>query len=254
MLIIKKALVLANFCEDRGIKFRLLPDILEVRMGEVLIDESLGVPTLQIKPASLHGTAFFTKRVMDVLLASLFMGVFCVPILFISFLIRLTSPGPILYGHQRMGFGGRPFSFLKFRTMVQNADDLLHELKAKSDRGGPVFKMKKDPRITAIGRYLRRYSIDELPQLINVLKGEMSLVGPRPQVLWETESYSEWARKRLNVLPGITGLWQVSGRAELTFEEMIEMDIYYIEHWSPGLDIKILLKTIPAVLMGKGAY
>jgi len=137
---------------------------------------------------------------------------------------------------------------------VQNADDLLQKLKEKSDRKGPVFKMKNDPRITLIGGFLRRYSLDEVPQLINVLRGEMSLVGPRPQVLWEASVYDEWAKKRLNVLPGITGLWQVSGRAELTYEEMIELDIYYIEHWSPGLDIKILLRTIPAVLLAKGAY
>jgi lipopolysaccharide/colanic/teichoic acid biosynthesis glycosyltransferase len=138
--------------------------------------------------------------------------------------------------------------------MVKNAEALLEELKTKSDRPGPVFKMKRDPRITSVGRFLRRFSIDEVPQLLNVLRGDMSLVGPRPQVLWETQYYNEWAKKRLNVLPGITGLWQVSGRAELTYEEMIELDIYYIEHWSLGLDVKIILKTLPAVFFGDGAY
>jgi exopolysaccharide biosynthesis polyprenyl glycosylphosphotransferase len=250
----KEAVDLASFCEEKGVTFRLIPDILEIRMGEVLIDESLGVPTFKIKPVSLQGSAFLTKRLMDVMLSALLIGVFFIPLLVIALLITITSPGGIFYEHERVGFRQRPFQFMKFRTMVSNADVLLHDLKEKSDRKGPVFKMKNDPRITAIGKILRRYSLDEVPQLINVLRGEMSLVGPRPQVIWEAQAYDEWARKRLNVLPGITGLWQVSGRAELTYEEMIDLDIFYIEHWSPGLDIRILLKTIPAVLSAKGAY
>lgn len=249
-----EAVKLATFCEESGISCRLLPDILEIRMGEVLIDDSLGIPTFRLKPISLHGSAFLTKRVIDVTIAGVILGIFSVPLLTIALLIKLTSKGPVFHRQARMGFRGRTFQFLKFRTMVQNADQLLGALKAKSDRGGPVFKMKNDPRVTPIGRFLRRYSIDEIPQLINVLKGEMSLVGPRPQVLWEAQNYDEWAKKRLNVLPGITGLWQVSGRAELTYEEMIELDIFYIEHWSPGLDIKIILKTLPAILMAEGAY
>ncbi len=248
------AVALATFCEERGLSFRLIPDILEIRMGEVLIDESLGLPTFQIRPVSLQGTSFLTKRLMDVVLSTLLIGLFFFPLLGIAILIKVTSSGAIFYEHERVGFRQRPFQFMKFRTMVENADVLLHALKEQSDRKGPVFKMKNDPRITAIGKFLRRYSMDEIPQLINVLRGEMSLVGPRPQVLWEAKAYNEWARKRLNVLPGITGLWQVSGRAELTYEEMIDLDIYYIEHWSPGLDIKILLKTIPAVMTAKGAY
>lgn len=250
----KETVKLAGFCEERGVIFRLIPDILEIRMGEILVDESLGVPTLQIKPVSLHGVAFLTKRIMDVSIAALILGVFSIPLLVIAAIIKLTSPGTVFYKHERMGFRGRPFQFMKFRTMVKEADDLLAGLKAQSDRKGPVFKMKKDPRVTGIGKFLRRYSLDEIPQLINVLRGEMSIVGPRPQVLWEAKQYDEWAKKRLNVLPGITGLWQVSGRAELTYEEMIELDIYYIEHWSAGLDIKILLRTIPVVLLAKGAY
>jgi exopolysaccharide biosynthesis polyprenyl glycosylphosphotransferase len=245
---------LAGYCEEHHVTFRLIPDILEIRMGEVIIDESLGVPTFQIKPVSLQGTSFLTKRLMDVTFATLMMGIFSVPLIMISIIIKLSSHGSVLYEHERVGFRGRPFQFMKFRTMVSNADDLLKALKEKSDRKGPVFKMKNDPRITWIGKFLRRYSLDEIPQFLNVLRGEMSLAGPRPQVLWEAQHYDDWAKKRLNVLPGITGLWQVSGRAELTYEEMIELDIFYIEHWSPGLDIKILLKTIPAVLFAKGAY
>ncbi len=245
---------LATYCEERGIDVRLLPDILEIRMGEVLIDDSLGIPTFQLKPVSLHGSSFLAKRIIDVSLASLLLGALFVPLALVALLIKLTSKGDLLFKHQRVGFRGRPFAFMKFRTMVQNADDFLEELKKKSDRPGPVFKMKNDPRITVIGRFLRRYSIDEVPQFLNVLRGEMSLVGPRPQVLWEAQAYDNWARKRLNVLPGITGLWQVSGRAELTYQEMIDLDIYYIEHWSAGLDFKILAKTLPAILGGKGAY
>ncbi len=250
----KETVRLAGFCEERHVDFRLIPDILEIRMGEILIDESLGVPTLQIKPVSLQGVAFMTKRVMDVGIASLVLGIFFVPLVIIALVIKITSRGAILYEHSRVGFRERQFQFMKFRTMVSDADILLLKLKEKSDRKGPVFKMKNDPRVTPIGRVLRRYSLDEVPQLINVLRGEMSLVGPRPQVIWEAQHYDEWAKKRLNVLPGITGLWQVSGRAELTYEEMIELDIFYIEHWSPGLDIKILLRTIPAVFLAKGAY
>lgn len=250
----RDAVQLAGFCEERGVLFRLIPDILEIRMGEVLIDESLGVPTFQIKPVSLQGTAFLTKRVMDVCLASLLLGVSFVPLVIVAFVIKISSCGSVLYEHERVGFKERTFQFMKFRTMIKNADDMLQVLKEKSDRKGPVFKMRNDPRVTWIGQFLRRYSLDEVPQLLNVLRGEMSLVGPRPQVVWETKFYDEWAKKRLNVLPGITGLWQVSGRAELTYDEMIELDIYYIEHWSPGLDIKILLRTIPAVLSAKGAY
>jgi lipopolysaccharide/colanic/teichoic acid biosynthesis glycosyltransferase len=138
--------------------------------------------------------------------------------------------------------------------MVQNADNLLEKYKSQSEREGPVFKMSNDPRITRIGKLLRRYSLDELPQIINVLKGDMSLVGPRPQVLWEAKAYDDWSKRRLRVLPGITGLWQVSGRAALSYKEMIELDIYYIENWSLGLDINIIFRTIPAVLTKQGAY
>jgi exopolysaccharide biosynthesis polyprenyl glycosylphosphotransferase len=250
----KDAVDVAGFCDDRGVSCRLIPDIMEIRMGEILIDDSLGVPTFQLKQVSLHGTAFVTKRIMDVTVAILVIGFLFIPLFTIAVLIKLTSKGPIFHRQPRVGYRQRTFQFLKFRSMVHNAEALLAKLKSQSDRQGPVFKMKNDPRVTWIGKFIRRYSLDELPQLLNVLRGEMSLVGPRPQVLWEAASYDDWARKRLNVLPGITGLWQVSGRAELTYEEMIDLDIYYVEHWSAGLDIKILLKTLPAILFAKGAY
>ncbi|HOW27901.1 MAG TPA: sugar transferase [Elusimicrobiota bacterium] len=250
----KTLIAMAEICDSFKIPFRIVPDVLELRMGEVIVDDSLGLPTFQIKPVSLHGWTFFFKRLTDVFLASVVLSVFTLPLLFIAMLIKLDSAGPIFYKQPRMGHRRRPFYFFKFRSMRNDADRFLDELKKKSERSGPVFKMKDDPRVTHIGRFLRRYSLDEMPQIINVLRGEMSLVGPRPQVLWEASAYDEWARKRLNVLPGITGLWQISGRAQLSYEQMIELDIYYIEHWSPGLDLKIMLRTIPAVLEGKGAY
>jgi exopolysaccharide biosynthesis polyprenyl glycosylphosphotransferase len=250
----KEAVQLAEFCEAHLIPCRLLPDILEIRMGEVQIDESLGIPTFHLKSGSLYGTAFLAKRIMDIAAASLVVGVLFIPIVFICLLIKLTSKGPVLYFQERVGYKGQVFRFYKFRSMIQGAEAMLDDLRKNSDRSGPVFKMKEDPRVTWIGKFIRKYSIDEIPQLINVLLGDMSMVGPRPQVIWETHHNDEWANKRLNVLPGITGLWQVSGRAELTYEEMIELDIFYIENWSPGLDMKIILKTIPAVLFTQGAY
>lgn len=247
-------MTMSDVCDEADVPFKIIPDLLEVRMGEIVFDDSLGLPTFSIRSASLMGGAFLFKRLFDVTVSIICVSLFFVPLAFIAFMVWLDSPGPVFFRQLRMGFRRRPFGFLKFRTMVQNADDLLEELKKKSDRPGPVFKMKNDPRVTRVGQWLRKYSIDEIPQILNVLKGEMSLVGPRPQVLWETEAYDQWARKRLNVLPGITGLWQVSGRARLSYEEMIELDIYYIEHWSPGLDLTLLARTLPTILGGDGAY
>ncbi|MGQ0644932.1 MAG: sugar transferase [Elusimicrobiota bacterium] len=247
-------IAMSDACEEQNVPFRIVPDVLELRMGEVIFDDSLGLPTYRVKPISLHGWTYFYKRLFDVVFSTFIISAAVLPLLLIALLIRLDSRGPVLYRQPRSGYKGRAFNFIKFRTMITNADDYLEELKKKSDRLGPVFKMKDDPRVTRVGKWLRRYSLDELPQIINVLRGEMSLVGPRPQVLWEASAYDEWAKKRLNVLPGITGLWQVSGRAQLSYEQMIELDVYYIEHWSPGLDLKILMKTLPTILLGDGAY
>ncbi len=247
-------LKLADKSEEKNISFKIVPDILELRLGETLIDYSLGVPVFCVKPVSLTGFNFYFKKTFDILVSITLLSFLFVPLAIIAILIKLDTPGPVLYSHKRMGFRGKIFDFYKFRTMVKDADKILEKIKHLSEREGPVFKMKDDPRITRVGRFLRRYSIDELPQLLNVLRGEMSLVGPRPQVLWEAKAYDEFAKRRLRVLPGITGLWQVSGRAELSYEEMIELDVYYIEHWSLGLDLKILFKTIFAVLSKKGSY
>jgi exopolysaccharide biosynthesis polyprenyl glycosylphosphotransferase len=247
-------IAMSDVCDEFDVPFKIVPDVLELRMGEVIFDDSLGLPTYRVKPISLHGWTYFYKRLFDVVCSTLILSLMLFPLLFIAFLIRIDSAGPIFYYQPRMGHRRRVFPFLKFRTMVANADVYLEELKKKSERSGPVFKMKSDPRVTWVGKFLRKYSLDEVPQIINVLRGQMSLVGPRPQVLWEASAYDEWAKKRLNVLPGITGLWQVSGRAQLSYEQMIDLDIFYIEHWSPGLDLRILLRTIPTILLGQGAY
>jgi exopolysaccharide biosynthesis polyprenyl glycosylphosphotransferase len=249
-----KLLELYDWCENRNIDLKIVPDILQLCKGEIKIDSSLGIPVFHLRPMSFSGFNYFFKRFMDLIIAITAVSLLLPFLIVVLLLIKIDSAGPYLYRHKRVGYRGRKFDFFKFRTMVIDADFLLEKLKQMSDRKGPVFKMSNDPRVTKIGKILRKYSIDELPQLINVLRGEMSVVGPRPQVLWEAKAYDDWARRRLRVLPGMTGLWQVSGRANLSYEEMIELDIYYIENWSPGLDIKILLKTIPAIFSQQGAY
>jgi lipopolysaccharide/colanic/teichoic acid biosynthesis glycosyltransferase len=154
----------------------------------------------------------------------------------------------------RVGKNGRQFRCYKFRSMVHNADQLREQMALLNESSGPLFKIRKDPRLTQVGRFIRRYSLDELPQLINVLRGEMSLIGPRPNLPSEVEHYQDWMTKRLSVRPGLTGLWQVSGRSDLTFDEMVLLDIYYVENWTMGLDLNILLRSVPAVLRARGAY
>lgn len=243
-----------DWCENKGVDLKFIPTIVQLCRGELKIDSSFGLPMFHLNAISFSGFNFWFKRVMDILISVVLLTILSPFLFLIGFLIKTDSPGPLLYRHKRVGYRGREFEFYKFRTMVSDADKLLEMFKEQSERKGPVFKMSNDPRVTKIGKLLRRYSIDEIPQLLNVLKGDMSVVGPRPQVLWEAAAYDDWARRRLRVLPGITGLWQVSGRASLSYQEMIELDIYYIENWSPGLDLKILFKTLPAILSKKGAF
>ncbi len=204
--------------------------------------------------ASQHGAVQTVQRVCDVLLCTLALLLLWPVFAVIALLIRADSPGPVLFKQSRVGKDGREFWFYKFRSMVSDAEALRHLLEMQNERSGPVFKMKNDPRITRVGRVLRKFSLDELPQLINVLKGDMSLVGPRPALPKETDKYTARQRQRLLCLPGVTGLWQVSGRASLSFERSIELDLYYIERQSVGLYFRILLLTIPAVLRAEGAY
>jgi exopolysaccharide biosynthesis polyprenyl glycosylphosphotransferase len=194
------------------------------------------------------------KRGMDLVLVSL--GVLALLPVFavITIAIKLDSEGSVLYGQTRVGRNGRHFKMLKFRSMVKHADRRLAELQAHNEASGPLFKMRKDPRITRVGGFLRRWSLDELPQLLNVLTGDMSLVGPRPPIPSEVEQYEDWQLGRLRAVPGLTGLWQVSGRSEVPFHDMVRLDLHYIRNWSFGLDLEILVRTIPAVLTNRGAY
>jgi exopolysaccharide biosynthesis polyprenyl glycosylphosphotransferase len=228
--------------------------------------EQIGVlPMVRLFREPLSETQRFVKRASDIVIAITALILTSPVWLIVSLLIKRDSPGPVFFRQERVGMDGRVFLCLKFRTMYVDADHELHRdvyqkniVGHKSANAGdesePVFgKVRDDPRITAVGQWLRRSSLDELPQLINVLRGEMSVVGPRPPIPYEVEEYDLSHRKRLDMKPGITGLWQVSGRSRLTFEEMVRVDLYYIENWSIWLDLKILLLTVPAVLRGDGA-
>lgn len=196
----------------------------------------------------------FWKRVFDILGASLVILVLSPLLLLLVLTIKLTSRGPAVFSQTRIGKDGKEFMLHKFRSMVSGAEKLKEGLKHLDDTDGPIFKIKDDPRVTEIGRYIRRHGIDELPQLFNVLKGDMSLVGPRPPLPEEVREYTSHQRRRLSVMPGMTCLWQISGRSDISFYEWIELDIYYIEHSSFPLDFKILLRTIPVVISGYGGY
>jgi lipopolysaccharide/colanic/teichoic acid biosynthesis glycosyltransferase len=172
----------------------------------------------------------------------------------IALMIKMDSPGPVLFRQERVGKDGHRFTLYKFRSMAEGAEHQQEALRALNEADGPLFKIKDDPRTTRLGKWLRKLSLDELPQFYNVLLGEMSLIGPRPPLPTEVAQYKEWHKRRLEISPGLTGLWQVSGRSELTFDEMAMLDIYYIENWSLGLDTKILWQTIPRVLFGSGAF
>ena len=208
-------------------------------------------PVALAKPSSLDAAL---RRALDVVVSSAALLLFLPVLMLIALLIRLTSPGPVLFVQTRVGQGGTEFPVFKFRSMYLNAEERLHTVLAGNERSGPVFKMKRDPRITRVGRVLRRCSLDEVPQLLNVLRGEMSLVGPRPALPREVALYTPEQGVRLSVVPGLTGLWQVSGRAELSFEASVALDREYVERQSLWLNVVILARTVPAVLTGHGAY
>ncbi len=241
-------------CEQQGITARLACDFLPRGSARLYLEQIEEIPLLTFATTPNNPNLLALKRVMDMVLG-LVLLVMSVPLfLIVPILIKLTSKGPVLYKQIRSGLNGRRFTFLKFRSMVDGADEMRKEIEHLNEAMGPVFKMATDPRVTKVGRILRRASIDELPQLINVLKGEMSLVGPRPPLPEEVKWYQPWQRRRLSMKPGITCLWQVSGRSDLSFNEWVDLDLRYIDNWSPWLDLKILLKTIPAVLLRKGAW
>jgi exopolysaccharide biosynthesis polyprenyl glycosylphosphotransferase len=243
-------------CAERHVGFRIVPDFYELSLNQVDIVDVNGIPLIGLRYVHMSRANILIKRLIDVAAAGITLLLIWPLLLAIALLIKVESPGPVLVKQTRIGRGGRPFNFPKFRSMYQDADarlaQVLHLDEARS--AGRIFKVKNDPRRTRVGRWLRKFSFDELPQLWSVLKGDMSLVGPRPPFPHEVEKYEDWHRRRLDALPGITGLWQVSGRSNLTFDEMALLDIWYIENWSLGLDVKILLRTVPAVALGTGAY
>jgi len=250
----RKILGLITQCERAGVRARLVPDIFQLTLSRVDVDDLGGIPLIGVKPVAIRGTSLAIKRVMDLALGMLFL-VISLPLLgIIALAIRLDSPGPAVFKQSRVGKGSREFMCYKFRSMREGAEAEQENLLDLNEASGPLFKIKDDPRMTRVGRFLRRISLDELPQIYNVLRGEMSLVGPRPALPSEVARYQEWHKQRLEAPPGITGLWQVSGRSQLTFDEMCLLDIFYIENYGPVLDLRILLKTVPAVLSRQGAY
>lgn len=241
-----------QFCEITGVEAKIPTDLFNLAHSKSAISQEFGLPVIDVYTSPKMSLQLLIKRGMDILI-SLFLLIVCSPIiLVVSLLIKATSEGPVFFKQQRVGYNGRLFTLWKFRTMVVNADEMKKDLQCRNEMDGPVFKIKDDPRITRVGKFLRKTSIDELPQLWNVLRGDMSLVGPRPPVPCEVEHYILRDRRRLSMKPGITGVWQVCGRNCVPFDKWMEMDRQYIDEWSLWLDIKILARTLPAVLKGTG--
>jgi exopolysaccharide biosynthesis polyprenyl glycosylphosphotransferase len=245
---------LARICQERGVLVHVVPDLLDLSLNRVESTSMAGLPMLSVREVRLSRAGQIMKRLADLLLVLL--G--AIPALLvgavIALAIKLESAGPVFYVSERIGQRGRPFMMVKFRSMVADAEALKGALLPLNEASGPIFKIRADPRLTRVGRLIRRLSLDELPQLYNILLGQMSLVGPRPPLAEEVAQYQPWHHQRLEVKGGLTGLWQVSGRSDLTFDEQCLLDIYYIENWSLALDFRIMLQTIPFTLFSRGAY
>jgi exopolysaccharide biosynthesis polyprenyl glycosylphosphotransferase len=245
---------IVSLCAEQGINVRFLSNIFNLKLGQSKVGEFEDDSMITVSTGAMKGLSTLIKRALD-FSASLILLILLAPLFFVNaILIKVTSPGPVFFVQDRVGLNKRRFRLYKFRTMVADAEKRLAELEQLNEVSGPVFKIKNDPRITPVGRFLRKMSIDELPQLFNVLKGDMSLVGPRPLPMRDYEGFDEdWHRRRFSVRPGITCLWQVNGRSNTSFDDWMKLDMEYIDHWSLALDLKILLETIPAVLKGSGA-
>jgi exopolysaccharide biosynthesis polyprenyl glycosylphosphotransferase len=241
-------------CQEQGVIVRVLANIFETQKGWVNNSHLGGMEVATFTPHPSEGWPMACKRLLDIFVSSLLLIVFSPIFLIVAILIKLDSAGPVFFVQDRVGLNKRRFRVYKVRTMVGDAEKKQSELESLNEADGPVFKITNDPRITRLGKYLRKASIDELPQLLNVLKGDMSLVGPRPLPIRDFQGFDQdWVRRRFSVRPGITCLWQVNGRSSVSFKEWMELDLHYIDHWSLRLDFKILAKTIPAVLKGAGA-
>jgi len=237
-----------------GVEVRVTASLPEVLSNRLSVQPFGGMMTLSLKSARLSGTQAAAKRAFDLSVALIGLTVSLPLQAAIAVAIRLSSPGPVLFRQRRVGQRGRPFTMLKFRTMQAGADGMVGELRESHGVDDLMFKLREDPRVTPVGRWLRRFSLDELPQLLNVLRGDMSLVGPRPPLPEEVTRYEDWQFDRLEVPPGITGLWQVSGRSDLSFEECVRLDLFYIENWSLAYDLYIIAKTMPTLMSRRGAY
>jgi exopolysaccharide biosynthesis polyprenyl glycosylphosphotransferase len=243
-----------TLCEKQGVVVRLLSDLFSFNRGRTRVNSLEGLDTITITSVTLENGSIIAKRIFDLVGSCLLLVLLSPVLLATALLIKATSPGSVFFVQKRLGLNKRLFRIYKFRTMAQGADKMQKEFESLNEVNGPAFKIRNDPRITPVGKFLRKTSIDELPQLFNVLKGDMSLVGPRPLPVRDYENFREdWQRRRFSVKPGITCLWQVGGRSDLDFNQWMELDMLYIDSWSLWLDVKILLQTIPAVIQGRGA-
>jgi exopolysaccharide biosynthesis polyprenyl glycosylphosphotransferase len=251
---IQEVIIAVDQCHQRGVSVHIAPSTMEILFKRAEFVPGESVPLFTLRPPVFEGIDYAIKRTFDLVLSTALL-VFLSPVLLASAIaVKLSSRGPVIYHSTRPGMAGRPFRCLKFRTMRMHADQVQPDLESLNEASGALFKIRRDPRLTRVGRFLRRFSLDELPQLVNVIRGEMSLVGPRPLPLRDFERLEDWHKKRYLVLPGITGLWQVSGRSELDFDDLVRLDFLYLERWSVFLDLVIMLKTIPAVLSRRGAF
>jgi lipopolysaccharide/colanic/teichoic acid biosynthesis glycosyltransferase len=243
-----------RICQQHGAQARVVPDLFQLSLNRVEFNNMAGIPMLSAREVRISNIGQVAKRVLDFGIVL----IIAVPAILITLVtiiaIKLETSGPAFFLQERVGYKSKPFKMAKFRSMIVDAENKKEALRQLNEASGPIFKIKNDPRLTKVGRIIRRLSLDELPQLYNVFVGEMSLVGPRPPLPEEVKKYQPWHLQRLAVRGGMTGLWQVSGRADLTFDEQCLLDIYYIENWSLALDLRILLQTIPLIVQGRGAY
>ena len=250
----QQILAVVRTCADRGVRVNIVPRLFEILSSQTAMDDIEGIPLLDVAHVEMSRFNTVVKRVFDLIVGGV-MTLFILPVIgVLALAVKLDSPGPVFFRQERMGRGGRVFRIFKLRSMRVDAEQLRSDLAAQNEYSGPMFKIKSDPRMTRVGAVIRKWSLDELPQIFNVLRGEMSLVGPRPLWVDEAARCRGWTKKRLDITPGITGLWQVTGRNDVPFDEMVKLDYMYVTGWTLSWDIKLLFETIPAVLGRRGAY
>ena len=250
----QQILEVVRTCADRGVRVNIVPRLFEILSSQTAMDDVEGIPLLDVAHVELSRFNVVVKRIFDLVVGGLVTLLMLPAIGALALAIKIDTRGPVFFRQERMGRGGKVFRIFKLRSMHVNAEQRRRELDSHNDYSGPMFKMKRDPRVTRVGTFLRKWSLDEIPQLFNVLKGEMSLVGPRPLWVDEAARCRGWTKKRLDITPGITGLWQVTGRNDVPFDEMVKLDYMYVTGWTLSWDIKLLIETLPAVLSKRGAY